>query len=86
MPNRMSMYEPEVGKQWYREDIHGDSYMKMLDYFKNSKVAPLALQKSSKCQDILTEETDMFFKDGQPVDVTIQNIQTRTTEVLSKLK
>ena len=86
MPNRKSMYEEEVVKQWYREDIHGESYMKMLDYFKNSKVAPLALQKSSKCQDILTEETDLFFKDGQPLDVTMQNIQTRSNEVLSKLK
>ncbi len=86
MPNRKSMYEPETVKQWYREDVHGDSYMKMLDYFKNSVVGPMALQKSNKCQSILTEETDMFFKDGQPLDVTLQNIQDRTNEVLSKLK
>ena len=86
MPNRKSMYEPDAVKQWYREDVHGDSYMKMLDYFKNSVVGPMALQKSNKCQSILTEETDMFFKDGQPLDVTLQNIQDRTNEVLSKLK
>ena len=86
MPNRLSMYEPDVVKQWYREEIHGESYMKMLDYFKNSLVAPMALQRSSMCQDVLTEETDMFFKDGQPIDVTLQNIEERTNEVLSRLK
>lgn len=86
MPNRLSMYEPEAVAQWYNEDIHGESYKKMMDYFKNSLVAPAALQKSSICQDILTEETDMFFKDGQPLDVTMQNIEERTNDVLSKLK
>lgn len=86
MPNRLSMYEPEEVKKWYHEEIHGESYLKMLDYFKNSLVAPAALQKSSLCQDILTEETDLFFKDGQPLDVTMQNIYDRTTVVLNKLK
>ena len=85
MPNRVSMYEPEAVAQWYREDVHGESYLKMLDYFKNSVVGPMALQKSNKCQSILTEEADMFFKDGQPLDVTLQNIQDRTNEVLGKL-
>lgn len=86
MPNRQSLYEPDAVAQWYREDIHGDSYRKMLDYFKNAVVAPVALQKSNICQAILTEETDLFFKDGQPLDVTMQNIQDRSNEVLDKLK
>ncbi|MDI9520286.1 MAG: sugar ABC transporter substrate-binding protein [Bacillota bacterium] len=86
MPNRKSMYEPDAVKQWYREDIHGEDFLKMLDYFRDSRVAPLALQKSSKCQDVMTEETDMFFKDGQPLDITLKNVQDRVNEILKKLK
>jgi multiple sugar transport system substrate-binding protein len=86
MPNRVSMYEPESVEQWYSKDVHGEEMLKMLDYFKNSLVWPSALQKTTKCGDILTEETDLFFKDGQPLDVTMQNVQNRINEELSSLK
>ena len=86
MPNRISMYAPEVVEQWYREDVHGEDYMKMLNYFRNSAVGPTALQKSGKCEDILAEETQLFFEGTQSLEDTMKNIDDRTNETLQELK
>lgn len=83
MPNRKSMYEEDVVKQWYSEKIHGE-YINFLDYFINAKVDPVAMQPSNKCSDILTEETDIFFKDGGDVDAMLQNIEKRVNEVIEE--
>lgn len=85
MPNRLSMYEPDAVAKWYDEKIHGDSYKLMLDYFKNAVVDPGALQLSSKCGDIIKEETDKYLKDGQDIDVTLANIESRTNEELARV-
>lgn len=77
MPNRYSMYEDEQVAQWYDESVHGDSYKNMLTYFRDAKVDPGALQKSAQARDIMIEETDMYFKQDQDIDVTLQNIDTR---------
>ncbi|WP_334137305.1 sugar ABC transporter substrate-binding protein [Muricomes intestini] len=85
MPNRKSMYEEDVVKEWYSEDVHGE-YIDFLDYFINAEVDPSALQKSTKCGDIVTEETDKYYKDGGDVNVMLQNMETRINEVLSEMK
>lgn len=77
MPNRYSMYEGDNLEAWYNEDVHGDSYRSMLDYFMNAKVDPTALQKSAQARDILIEEADMYFKMDQDIDVTLANIDSR---------
>ncbi|MDO4521858.1 MAG: sugar ABC transporter substrate-binding protein [Eubacteriales bacterium] len=77
MPNRYSMYEDAAVEQWYDESVHGDSYRQMLDYFMNAKVDPSALQLATQARDILIEETDMFFKMDQDIDVTVENLDTR---------
>lgn len=38
---------------------------------------PTAMQKSTQARDILAEETDMYFKQDQDIDVTLENIDTR---------
>lgn len=84
MPNRISMYEDAAVNEWFDPAVHG-SYKQMLGYFKDAKVQVSALQKSSQCSDILTEETDKFFKDGQATEATVENLQTRINEVLERL-
>lgn len=83
MPNRKSMYEEDVVKQWYKKEVHGE-YLDFLNYFIDAEVDATAMQKSTKCSDILTEETDKFYKDGADVDTMLQNIETRSNEALSK--
>lgn len=77
MPNRYSMYEDDAVAQWYDEKVHGDSYKQMLTYFRDAAVDPTALQLTSQARDIIAEETDMYFKQDQDIDTTLQNMDTR---------
>ena len=82
MPNRYSMYEDDAVAQWYDEKVHGDSYKKMLTYFRDAAVDPTALQLTSQARDIIAEETDMYFKQDQDIDTTLQNMDTRIDEAI----
>lgn len=84
MPNRLPMYEEDAVAQWYDDDVHGDSYKPMLDYFLNAAVDPSALQKSSQIRDILIEETDMYFKEDQDIDVTLENLDRRINAAIQE--
>lgn len=84
MPNRNSMYEEDAVAQWYDDSVHGDSYKLMLDYFQNATVDPTALQKSTQARDIITEETDMYFKQDQDIDVTLENLDRRINEAVAE--
>lgn len=84
MPNRKSMYEPDMLEKWYNKDVHGDDYKNMLDYFKEAVVDPAALQYSSKCSDIITEETKLYFTDAQDIDTTLKNIEKRSNEAIKE--
>ena len=68
--------------QWYDEKVHGDSYKKMLTYFRDAAVDPTALQLTSQARDIIAEETDMYFKQDQDIDTTLQNMDTRIDEAI----
>lgn len=85
MPNRKSMYAPDGVAKWYKEEVHGDSYKHMLSYFKDAIVEPTALQISTKCGDIITEESDKFFKDGQDIGITLESIDKRCNEELERV-
>ena len=82
MPNRYSMYEDDAVAQWYDEKVHGDSYKQMLTYFRDAAVDPTALQLTSQARDIISEETDMYFKQDQDIDTTLQNMDTRIDEAI----
>lgn len=84
MPNRYSLYEEDAVAQWYDEKVHGDSYKLMLDYFKDAAVDPGALQKSTQARDIIAEETDMYFKQDQDIDVILQNLDSRIDEAIAE--
>lgn len=84
MPNRKSMYEEAMVAQWYKDEVHGSSYKSMLEYFEDAVVDPAALQYSSKCSDIITEETKLYFTDAQDIDTTLQNIEERSNEAIAE--
>lgn len=84
MPNRLSMYEKDKVDEWYDDNVHGDSYKNMLDYFKDAKVDPAALQPVTKCTDILTEEMTLCFQDGQDVQMTLDNIEQKIDAAISE--
>ncbi len=84
MPNRKSMYEEDMVEKWYKQEVHGDSYKNMLDYFQDAVVDPSALQYSSKCSDIVSEETKLYFTDAQDLDKTLQNIDKRSNEAIAE--
>lgn len=83
MPNRYSMYEEDAVNQWYDESVHGDSYRSMLEYFRDAAVDPTALQPSAQARDIIAEETDMYFKMDQDIDVTLQNLDSRINAAIA---
>lgn len=83
MPNRTSMYEDVDA--WYVEEVHGTEYREMLDYFQFAEVDPGALQLSSKCSDIIREESESFFQDSTDLDTALANIETRTNEELERV-
>ena len=76
------MYEDDAVAQWYDEKVHGDSYKQMLTYFKDAVVDPTALQLTSQARDIIAEETDMYFKQDQDIDLTLENMDTRIDEAI----
>lgn len=85
MPNRYSLYEDDAVAQWYVDSVHGDSYKLMMDYFKNAVVDPGALQLSSQARDIIAEETDMYFKMDQDLDLTLGNIDSRIDAAIAEV-
>lgn len=84
MPNRSSMYEEANVAKWYNEKVHGDSYKQMLTYFRDALVDPGALQLTSKCGDILIEESTLYFAGEQDVDTTVENIEKWTNKVIEE--
>lgn len=84
MPNRISFYKEENLDKWMNPDIHGEDYKLMLNYFKDAEVDPSALQKTAKGRDIVIEETDMYFKQDQDLDQTLENIDRRINEAIQE--
>jgi hypothetical protein len=57
----------------------------MRDYLRDARVHPTALQKNPICMDIITEETDKYFKENANVDTVLADIERRTNEELITL-
>lgn len=82
MPNRKSWYTDEGLKIWYNEEVHGEDYMKMLDYFMNAKTDESACQIAKECTDIIKEEMDYYFKEDQDLDSVMSSAQDRMNTAL----
>jgi multiple sugar transport system substrate-binding protein len=86
LPNRISMWEEgEQGLDgWYDEERLGTDYLNMIEYLRDAEVQAPALAPTSKCQDILIEELDMYYLEDQDIDVTLANIDSRRNAALDE--
>lgn len=82
LPNRHSMYTEDGLKKWYSEDVYPEGFSELLGYFENAIVDPAAVQKTFQCTDIFNEEKDMYYKSGQDIDTTLQNIDSRIDKAI----
>ncbi len=82
LPNRHSMYTEEGLKEWYSEDVYPEGFSEMLGYFENAVVDPAAIEKTFQCTDIFNEEKDMYYKSGQDIDLTLENIDSRIDKAI----
>lgn len=87
LPNRYSLWADGTSgiDSWYDDARLGPYYRQMRDYLRDARVHPTAMQKSPICTDILTEETDKYFKENANVDTVLADIERRTNEELTAL-
>jgi multiple sugar transport system substrate-binding protein len=85
MPNRHSWYTEEGLTKWYDEKVHSDSYKQMLDYFENAKADERAFQMTTKCNDSIKEEMEMYFKEDKDIDEAMTDAETRMTEAMAEV-
>lgn len=84
MPNRKSWYTEEGLEKWYNEDVHGEDYRYMLDYFQNAEPDERAFQISTKCADIIREEITVYLQQDGDLGEALSNAQTRMTEAMAE--
>jgi multiple sugar transport system substrate-binding protein len=84
MPNRKSLYTEEGIKKWYNKSVHPESFMTLVNFFKDAQPYPFPMITQNKVNDIITEETDKLWYAGQSVDDTLKNIETRSNVELAK--
>lgn len=84
LPNRKSLYTEESMKKWYTEEIYGEEFKSMIDYFINAYVDPWAMVGNNRVNDIYTEVTDMYWHADKDIDSTLSELETRVNEELSK--
>ncbi|MBD8067890.1 sugar ABC transporter substrate-binding protein [Bacillus sp. PS06] len=84
MPNRLSLYSEEGIAQWFNEDVHPEGFKELVPYFQNAAVDPFAINKLNQIDDIMIEELDKFWYDGQPSDTILTNIERRVNDEFSK--
>lgn len=84
LPNRNSLYTEEGVDSWYNEEIMGEDYRNMLDYFMNPIADERALQITSRCSDIITEEMSMYFQEDADLDTALNNVVERSNEAIAE--
>lgn len=77
MPNRKSWYTDDGLKIWYDEKVHGDDYMKMLDYFENAMADERPFTLTTETTDAVREEMQLFFSGDKSLDDATADAQNR---------
>jgi len=88
LPNRKSLWAdgPKGIDSWYDNARLGPYYRQMRNYLRDALVSPDAMFRLSIISDITGEEQDKFFKDNQPIDATLANIERRVNAELSSAR
>ncbi|WP_175639288.1 ABC transporter substrate-binding protein [Metabacillus schmidteae] len=84
MPNRTSLYTEEGIEKWFNADVHPKEFKELVPYFQNAAVDPFAINKLNQIDDIMIEELDKFWYDGQPSEDILANIERRVNEEFAK--
>ncbi|MFB9324732.1 ABC transporter substrate-binding protein [Paenibacillus aurantiacus] len=84
LPNHKSLYTEEGIGKWLTEGVHPEGFKELIPYFTSSRTYPYALLSSQKIQEDTTAELDKFFLSDQPLDQTVQNIETVVNQSLAR--
>ncbi|MBW5445336.1 extracellular solute-binding protein [Cohnella sp. CFH 77786] len=84
LPNHKSLYTEQGIAKWLTPGVHPDGFKDMIPYFTESKTYPYALLSSQKIQEDTTAELDKFFIGNQPLDKTVENIETVVNKQLAQ--
>ncbi|MBS4195608.1 ABC transporter substrate-binding protein [Lederbergia citri] len=84
MPNRVSLYSEDGITRWFNESVHPDGFKELVPYFQDATVDPFAINEKIEVRDIMVEELDKFWYDGQPADSVLTSIEDRVNKELAK--
>ncbi|MGP4042082.1 ABC transporter substrate-binding protein [Gracilibacillus sp. D59] len=84
MPNRIDMYSEEGIKEWHDESIHPEGFLELAPFFKDAQPYPFALGTKIAVRDAIIEEMEQYFNDDKSLEDALDNIDTRSSEALSK--
>lgn len=85
MPNRLSWYSEEGLDIWYNEEVHGQDYLDMLDYFSEAQADERAFQIATECADIITEEIKMYLQEDSDLDEVMSSAETRMNAAMAEV-
>lgn len=84
LPNRHSLYTEEGVESWYNEEVMGQDYREMTDYFANAKADERPFQITNKCSDAINEEMSMYFQEDADLAETLSNVEKRMNEAIAE--
>jgi len=85
LPNHKSLYTDEGIAKWLTDGVHPEGFKDLIPYFTNSETYPYALLSSQKIQEDTTAELDKFFLADQPLDKTVENLESIVNKDLANL-
>lgn len=85
MPSRISMYSEENLTKWFDRSVYPEGWENLLDTFKNSNGKWFdKIQNTKQVFDSVDEEKEAYYYMDQDLATTLQNIQERINDNLSK--
>jgi len=83
LPNYVDMYEEENIDIWMNPEVYPEDFTDMFDYFTKYEVIWPFVFTPAEAVDIIMEEVDKFFYDGDPIDEVTERIKERVNPMLT---
>ncbi len=84
LPNYVDMYDEENIDIWMDPDVYPEGFENMVDYFTVYEELWPAVKCPSEALDIIIEELDNFFLDGQPYDEVVERMKKKVDPILKE--
>lgn len=84
LPNYVDMYEEENIALWMNPDVYPEGFSDMVDYFTTYEVLWPGVMCPWEALDIIIEELDNFFYEGQPIDEVVARMKRRVDPILQE--